>query len=327
MRLKRSRRPLIASVGIGAGLSTAAMVTLAWLAMLAGAKASLGNCEDNAPPPTVAPSATLATLFRDAAAHYKLGTRGPSILAAIADVETGFGQNMGPSSAGAIGFMQFMPDTWATYGVDADGDGRRDPADPADAIFAAANYLHASGAPADWNKAIFAYNHSTSYVATVVSKAFGYAHNLPGTPIGPDPVCVLQQTTGAPGQIILGAKPGLPVADFIGIVQGTHQTDGLPGFPAKDYGAPAGSPVISPVDGTVYKLSGHDPADGPSGPGKVYGWSVYIKGTDGREYFLTHLGTRTTYVGQQLKQGEQIGTVADFAKYGTVNHIHMGVHQ
>ena len=298
MTRKRSPRPLVATVGIGAGLSTFVIVTLAWLAMLAGAKASLGNCEDNTPAPTVAPSARLATLFQEAAAHYHLGTRGPSILAAIADVETGFGQNMGPSSAGAVGFMQFMPATWATYGVDADGDGRKDPRDPADAIFAAANYLHASGAPTDWNKAIFAYNHSNSYVQTVFSKAVGFAHQLPGTPVAPDPVCVVQQTTtGGPGQIIPGAKPGLPVADFTGIVQGTHPTAGLPGFPAKDYGAPAGSPVISPLDGTVYKLSGHDPADGPFGAAKVYGWSVYIQGTDGRQYFLTHLGTRTVHLG------------------------------
>ena len=55
---------------------------------------------------------------------------------------------MGPSSAGAIGWTQFMPSTWRKYGVDADGDGRADPITAADAIFSAANYLRASGAPA-----------------------------------------------------------------------------------------------------------------------------------------------------------------------------------
>ena len=45
------------------------------------------------------------------------------ILAAISKVESGFGANMGPSSAGAIGYCQFLPGTWAAYGVDGDGDG------------------------------------------------------------------------------------------------------------------------------------------------------------------------------------------------------------
>ena len=79
-----------------------------------------------------------------AAEAYDLG-RGPSVLAAINKIETGFGQNLGPSSAGAYGWMQFMPATWAAYGVDADRDGGRDPADPDDAIHAAARYLRASG--------------------------------------------------------------------------------------------------------------------------------------------------------------------------------------
>ncbi len=61
-----------------------------------------------------------------------------------------------------------------------DGDGTKNPYSPPDAIYAAANYLHASGAPGDWQGAIFAYNHSSSYVATVLAKAAQYAGNLPG---------------------------------------------------------------------------------------------------------------------------------------------------
>ena len=49
------------------------------------------------------------------------------MLAAINKVETNFGGNMGPSSAGAVGWMQFMPDTWLRWGLDADGDGLADP--------------------------------------------------------------------------------------------------------------------------------------------------------------------------------------------------------
>ena len=60
------------------------------------------------------------------------------ILAAINEIETDYGRNLNVSSAGALGWMQFMPPTWAAYGVDANKDGRKDPYNPVDAIFAAA---------------------------------------------------------------------------------------------------------------------------------------------------------------------------------------------
>ncbi len=82
-------------------------------------------------PPPIAPIACgpiavpvlLIPIYQQASNQYDLGPAGPSILAAINEIETGFGQNLGPSSAGALGWMQFMPSTWAAYGVDADGDG------------------------------------------------------------------------------------------------------------------------------------------------------------------------------------------------------------
>jgi hypothetical protein len=64
-----------------------------------------------------------------------------------------------------------LPSTWEDWGRDADGDRRRDPANPADAIFSAARYLHANGAAADLGRAIFAYNHSSAYVEQVVTRA------------------------------------------------------------------------------------------------------------------------------------------------------------
>jgi hypothetical protein len=97
-----------------------------------------------------------------------------AVLAAIGFTESGHGANMGPSSAGALGPMQFMPATWAAYGVDANNDGRRDIMDPEDAIPGAANYLRASGAPADWWRALFAYNHADWYVQQVLDQAERY---------------------------------------------------------------------------------------------------------------------------------------------------------
>jgi Transglycosylase SLT domain len=119
--------------------------------------------------------ARLVPLYRAAAGRYGLGQRGPSVLAAINEVETGFGRDLGTSSAGAIGWMQFEPSSWAAYGVDANGDGRKDPYSPADAIFAAARLLRAAGAPGDWRSAIFSYNHAGWYVAKVLAEARRFA--------------------------------------------------------------------------------------------------------------------------------------------------------
>jgi cell wall-associated NlpC family hydrolase len=96
-----------------------------------------------------------------------------TVLAAVGTVESGNGQNTAVSSAGAVGPMQFEPATWARWGVDGDGDGVKDPRDPADAIPAAADYLCASGARGGRNipAALFAYNHSGAYVQQVLADA------------------------------------------------------------------------------------------------------------------------------------------------------------
>ena len=93
------------------------------------------------------------------------------VLAAINEIETDYGRNLNVSSAGALGWMQFMPATWKTYGVDANKDEVADPYNPADAIFAAARYLKAAGAEQDLRQAIFAYNHADWYVDSVLMRA------------------------------------------------------------------------------------------------------------------------------------------------------------
>jgi murein DD-endopeptidase MepM/ murein hydrolase activator NlpD len=93
------------------------------------------------------------------------------ILAAINEIETDYGRNLNISSAGALGWMQFMPPTWKAYGVDANRDGLKDPFNPVDAIYAAARYLRASGGDKDIRRAIFAYNHAGWYVESVLMRA------------------------------------------------------------------------------------------------------------------------------------------------------------
>jgi soluble lytic murein transglycosylase-like protein/cell wall-associated NlpC family hydrolase len=130
------------------------------------------SCAATGVPPVLIP------MYQRAAAEYELGPQGPAILAGINLIETAFGTNLNISSAGAQGWMQFMPETWEAYGVDANGDGVADPYNPEDAIYAAANYLSASGMPEDTYGAIFAYNHADWYVADVLANAGCYADDV-----------------------------------------------------------------------------------------------------------------------------------------------------
>ena len=93
------------------------------------------------------------------------------ILAAINEIETNYGTDQSVSTAGAVGWMQFMPATWTSYGVDAFKAGYADPYNPVDAIFAAARYLRAAGVEQNLRTAILAYNHSEEYADSVLLRA------------------------------------------------------------------------------------------------------------------------------------------------------------
>ncbi len=118
----------------------------------------------------------LLPIYQAAAVQYGVPWQ---VLAAINEVETNFGTDLSVSTAGAIGWMQFMPETWLQYGVDAVNAGYADPYNPVDAIFAAARYLHAAGASTDLRAAILAYNHSEAYVESVLLRARLFASYPP----------------------------------------------------------------------------------------------------------------------------------------------------
>ena len=107
---------------------------------------------------SAAPSSSLVAYYKASAAHYQLDW---TFLASINFIESDFGRVNGPSSAGALGPMQFMPATWAAYG------GGGDVNNPKDAIEAAARYLFLSGGRRSMDGALFAYNHDNDYVAAV----------------------------------------------------------------------------------------------------------------------------------------------------------------
>jgi hypothetical protein len=120
-------------------------------------------------------------LYRESAAQYCPGLSW-TVLAAIGEIESNNGQNMGPSSAGALGPMQFLPSTWAQWGITAFGNsGKPNIMDPFDAVPSAARMLCASGAASggqSLSNAIFAYNHAGWYVNEVLTLAGEYAREF-----------------------------------------------------------------------------------------------------------------------------------------------------
>jgi len=195
------------------------------------------------------------------------------VLAAINEVETDYGRDLSVSSAGAEGWMQFLPAEWAQYGVDANGDGFKDPYNPADAIFAAARYLRAAGAEGNIRTAVFSYNHSQAYVDSVMLRA--------------------QLLGGTPSEL-LGAITGLTEARFPVHAQ-AHFTDGFPALTAKGSGIPqtlagttiysqAGAPVIAVQDGEIAQV----------GDSPTLGRFVSLRDAFGNTYVYSQLGDVST---------------------------------
>jgi len=127
--------------------------------------------------PTAGVPSSLLNLYQESAEEYCPGMSW-TVLAAINEIESGDGANDGPSTAGALGPMQFIPSTWAEWGIDGFGQtGTPDVMNPLDAVPSAARLLCAAGAgkTATLSAAIFAYNHATWYVAEVLALAGEYA--------------------------------------------------------------------------------------------------------------------------------------------------------
>ncbi len=177
------------------------------------------------------------------------------ILAAINEIETDYGRNLNVSTAGAVGWMQFIPSTWKQYGVDANDDGKKDPYNPVDAIFGAARYLKAAGAEKDISKAVFAYNHAQWYVDSVLMRA---------RLIGGLPADLVGSLTGLtqghfPVHATARYADDLSEADTKRrIARGKNAAIPIEAEAARkgiDIFAKAGSPVIAVQDATVVKVS------------------------------------------------------------------------
>jgi hypothetical protein len=206
----------------------------------------------------------LLPIYQAAGAAYGIPWQ---VLAAINEVETDYGRDLNVSSAGAEGWMQFLPSEWSQYGVDVNNSGYEDPYNPADAIFAAARYLKDAGGDTDIRAAVLAYNHSQAYVESVMLRA----RLLGGTP--PE---------------LLGAITGLTEARFP-VYAASHYSDGFPTtegpsphtVPATTIYTQAGAPVIAAQDGHITQID-------PTGP---FGPSISLVDAYGNTYTYAGLGT------------------------------------
>src|SRR5581483_7899106 len=159
--------------GLGIAIFLALAFTMTSVAALVGGASPSGSTASIAAgeiPPNQLPA------IRAAAASCGLPWE---VLAAVARVESEFGRNMRTSSAGAIGYGQFLPSTWASYGAGGN------PYDYRDALPAMARYLCANGGAQDLRRALFAYNHADWYVDQVLSLAAQYRAPAPTAPAGP----------------------------------------------------------------------------------------------------------------------------------------------
>jgi Transglycosylase SLT domain len=209
MHASRGRRAHGTGFVVAGALATATLFSSLAVAVVGGTTQPIEG------PASVAdiPPAYLAA-YEAAATRFRLGPDGWSYLAGIGEVESDHGRSSAPgvtsgqnSYGCCAGPMQINNDfgagtgTWGEYGVDGDGDGRLDIYDIADAAATAARYLQASGAPADWHHAIFAYNHDQGYVATVLEWAARYRATI-------QPEVASRVEAGAGGW--LAAVPGFP---------------------------------------------------------------------------------------------------------------------
>jgi hypothetical protein len=208
------------------------------------------------------------------------------ILAAINEIETDYGRNLNVSSAGALGWMQFMPPTWKAYGVDANRDGKKDPYNPVDAIFAAARYLKAAGADEDLRKAIFAYNRADWYVEMVLMRAKIVAGmpsdligSLSGLTQGLFPVHAEAQYAGAvnPAKAAQKKKAGQNAAVPVDSDADRRQI--------RIY-AESGAPVTAVQDGTITEIGKND----------RLGRFVRLRDAYGNTYTYGHLKSVSTEI-------------------------------
>jgi hypothetical protein len=236
VRVQRAARGVAMAVGIAAPV---VLIGIACLLSGALASAIVGS------PPTTAVGtvgdipAQYLSAYRTASERFSLGPDGWSYLAAIGKIESDHGRSAAPgvrsgqnSHGCCAGPMQIHngfgsgSGTWGAYKVDGDSDGRLDVYDTEDSVWTAAHYLRASGAPGDWPRALYAYNHAGWYVERVNAQAAQYRQLVAMRPSPPVAEGWLASVPGFPAQrcdarivpdvVALVASYGLRLTDCFG---------------------------------------------------------------------------------------------------------------
>jgi hypothetical protein len=203
------------------------------------------------------------------------------VLASINKIETDFGNNLNVSSAGAVGWMQFLPSSWETYGLDANGDGRKDPYNPVDAICAAAHYLKVAGGQHDLYNAILAYNHADWYAQEVLLYARAYG-KLPTDLVG----SLTGLTEGAHFPVAAGARYSDEIsarASLKNSASDSGAAEVISSSPTRrgiNIFSHRGAPVVAVNDGVIRKI----------GSSPKLGRYVVLEDTYGNRYTYAKLG-------------------------------------
>ena len=106
----------------------------------------------------------------------------------------------------------------------------------------------------------------------------------------------------------------------------THETAGLPGYPAIDVFGQPNETVIVKFSGKVRRISGKPCVEGGK-PGGAYGQSLYIVSPNGDDRYLTHLNKLLVKVGDYVIAGTAVATLCDSAVSGKpgTTHCHYGM--
>jgi murein DD-endopeptidase MepM/ murein hydrolase activator NlpD len=239
------------------------------------------------------PPAFLIPIYKAAARRHRLPWQ---ILAAINAIETNYGRDLRVSVAGAIGWMQFEPATWLQYGVSVDGSGAPNPYDPRDAIFSAARYLAANGAPDHMRQALFAYNHALWYVDAVLWRA---------------------QLIGDRGLRVRGRRSGYALPLDSRYMHTLGRTDD--GVDIET--APDGAAVYSITPGIVTAVANDAAGFGPNYPvilvtaGPLAGQSVYYG----------HVAASLVHVGEHVLSGQPVAVVGHTGDAASLSHGHIEI--
>ena len=327
---------LLASVGLVSRASTAATAANS---VVLGSGAGTTACTPNG-----ASSAELAgggsgdaarydAAYVAAAAAYP-GSLSAPMLKAQAWAESGFRATAG-SPAGAYGWMQFMPGTWAAHGVDGDGDGRADIGNPVDAIFSAAKYgaqlrtsvqAYVSAGVSSDMLVLAAYNagpgnvakyagippfaETRSYVTKIPAKAaefaLGGAAAVDGSTGAGYEACTAQAATSVVGGYTAPLKCAVSVKTCYRLSSGFGpRNTGIAGasrvHAGTDLAAPIGTPVYAVAAGTVIR----------AGAASGYGQAVYLRHSDGTVTRYGHVSAIFVRQGETVSAGQRIAAVGN----------------